>query len=116
MAEKAPKRILLDHLRPDELWVAGGIRYLSIFGARPSTSGGVVEGALTWALPNKGSRELGCTVTISGIYCAEKALQIDEGAIEARMRILRMGEGGPVFLSARAGSRRYLTIALETRL
>jgi len=108
---------LIDHVRGGDLWAAASLRYLS--GVDSIGPASVYEGALTYgfggATLKSSSNPLLCTtLTLSGTYCSDHSLWLDEFAAELRYPIdFQAGVLGPAFLAARYGTRNDLMFSLE---
>jgi hypothetical protein len=126
--QKEEQRYLLDHIRASDLWASGSARWISDSRSGDLANGQIFEGCLTYAFPARQAetqtpftsldRSLikTTTLSVSRIYCAQKALSVDEFGFEIRTPI-----GGldafqvPLYFSARYGTRDHFTFALEGR-
>lgn len=115
VAAKPKPPLLLDHIRPDDLWFASSARWITNSQAGSLADGWIFEGALTYAFrghPNM----LGTTLTASRIYSAQEALEVDEWGVELRTPIgARKALHRPIYFSARYGTRGHWTFAFEGR-
>ncbi|HTQ09079.1 MAG TPA: hypothetical protein VMI31_03320, partial [Fimbriimonadaceae bacterium] len=123
LAERSKSPILLDHVRSGDLWFGLGVRSISSPTSSEHANAQIADGSFTYAFRAPASRgdqvrspALSTTLTLSGIYCSQPALQVNEYGIEVRTPV-----GGwaiaddPIYLSVRCGTRRYFTFALVTR-
>lgn len=121
LKQAASARRLLDHVRPGDVWLSGTYRSISNSASGGLPNGFMIEGALTYALSEKEARTSKYPVPatylcLSGIYCPQKALGVDEWGIEIRTPLSKPEDyERPIYLSARYGTRGHLTFAIETR-
>lgn len=110
------RRTLLDHVRPGDTWFSFQARSISNSGSSLLANGFIGEGSMTFAFPTRyGSEFRSTTLTLSGIYCAQRELGVDELGAELRTPISNSARH-PVYFSARYGTRGHYTLALESRL
>lgn len=112
---------LMDHVRSGDLWLAGNVRYISNSNTFPTST--ALEATLTYALRRRSyendktqSPIAATTLELTGTYCAQHMLGVDELGVELRTPIGGHGlHAWPIYFSARYGTRSDFTLALETR-
>ena len=115
-------RHLADHVRPGDWWLSGNVRSLSSFNSIPASV--ALEGSLLYALRQRAytndkdqSPIAATTLELSGTYCTQRLLKVDEFGLELRTPIGGHGRNAwPIFASGRYGTRKDFTLAIEARL
>jgi len=126
---------LMDHIRPGDLWLGGNIRSISNSNSSSGSGSGsgtgpntfpnstALEASLTYALRQRSyendktqSPIAATTLALTGTYCAQHLLGVDELGVEFRTPIGGHGlHAAPIYFSARYGTRSDFTLAVETR-
>lgn len=109
-------RNVLDHIRPGDVWfTVSGHQITGSTSNLVLPNGSIGEAELTFALNKKVNNTISATTfSLSGIYCANKNLGIDE--LGADLRTPLSTGNFPVFLSARYGTRGHYTLSLNWKL
>lgn len=112
---------LLDPIRPDDIWLSADTRW--IWNSNSVPPGHAYTGTLTWALPapsyashNTVNPITATTLSLSGTYCQQHALHMDEFAAELRVPVDGFYRKHPAYMSVRLGTRLDATVAVEFRL
>ena len=108
------QRTVMDHIRPVDTWFTVSLRQLSGSTSKallPNAT--IAEADLTWALETHNCSLAAPTFSLSGIYCVNKAVGIDELGLEYRTPI--NDSINPVFLAARFGTRGQYTFSFNMR-